>query len=32
MEKQLKEIIRSVVREQFISEMSQNDVNYEILR
>jgi RNA:NAD 2'-phosphotransferase (TPT1/KptA family) len=27
MEKQLKEIIRSVVREQFISEMSQNDVH-----
>ena len=27
MEKQLKEIIRSVVREQFISEMSKNDIH-----
>jgi hypothetical protein len=27
MEKQLKEIIRSVVREQFIDEMSKNDVH-----
>ena len=27
MEKQLKEIIRSVVREQFISELSKNDVH-----
>ena len=31
MEKQLKEIIRSVVREQFISEMSQNDVNFKAI-
>ena len=27
MEKQLKEIIRSVIREQFIDEMSKNDVH-----
>lgn len=27
MEKQLKEIIRSVVREQFIAEMSKNDIH-----
>jgi len=31
MEKQLKEIIRSIVREQFISEMSQNDVNFKAI-
>lgn len=31
MEKQLKEIIRSVIREQFISEMSQNDVNFKAI-
>jgi hypothetical protein len=28
MEKQIKEIIRSVIREQFIDEMSQNDVHF----
>jgi hypothetical protein len=28
MEKQLKEIIRSVIREQFIDEMSQNDIHF----
>ena len=31
MEKQLKEIIRSVIREQFISEMSQNDVSFKAI-
>jgi hypothetical protein len=31
MENQLKEIIRSVIREQFISEMSQNDVNFKAI-
>ena len=27
MEKQIKEIIRSVIREEFISELSKNDVH-----
>ena len=31
MEKQLKEIIRSVVREQFIAEMSQNDIHFKAI-
>ena len=31
MEKQLKEIIRSVVREQFIDEMSANDVHFKAI-
>ena len=31
METQLKEIIRSVIREQFIAEMSQNDVNFKAI-
>jgi hypothetical protein len=31
MEKQLKEIIRSVIREQFIDEMSQNDIHFKAI-
>lgn len=31
MEKQLKEIIRSVVREEFIKEMSSNDVHFKAI-
>jgi hypothetical protein len=31
MEKQLKEIIRSVIREQFIKEMSVNDIHFKAI-
>jgi hypothetical protein len=31
MEKQIKEIIRSIIREEFVKEMSQNDIHFKAI-